>query len=405
MAQRCICSSCDLQQSIPPVPLGASANCRRCANNLRFTWPASLGFAQVASAAALLMLLVGSTTTLAIVERAGQRHTAGLIDGPFALGDHGLWELSLLVAFTSVVAPFLSTFLLLATLTAIRAGKSFSWLAAAFTWRNRLRPWSMIEVYLVGYFVAYSKLSGIVRIDPGPALLALIAFMILTIAIDAVLDPQQVWEAMTPKAAPDAGHSPAATMCCTTCFLACPPGQRCPRCQARLHRRKPNSVARTAALASAALVLYVPANTFPVLTAIQYWRGQPATILGEVWDLFGSGDYPLAVIVFLASITVPVLKILGLAAMLAFTVGLLPRRAPRNLTKLYRFIATIGRWSMVDIFMEAILTSLVKFGAVATVTPGPGALAFAAVVLLTIFAADGFDPRLMWDRFGAQATR
>ena len=390
-----------MPQASPPVPPGASADCRRCGAKLRFTWPAALAFTRVASVAALLMLAIGSTTTLAIVERAGQRRTADLISGPIALGEHGLWELSVLVGFVIIVAPFLTTILLVVTLWTIRVRRPPSWLPAAFAWRNRLRPWSMIEVFLVGYFVAYAKLGALVRMDTGPAFFALLGFMVLTIAIDAVLDPQEVWRAIAPEAEPD----PAATICCGTCHLPSPPGPCCPRCHARLHRRKPNSVARTAALAAAALILYVPANVFPVLTVEQLGRGSPSTILGGVWELIGGGEYPLAVIVFLASVTVPVLKIIGLGVMLSFTVGLLPRHAPVRLTKLYRIVAVIGRWSMIDIFMEAILASLVKFGTVATIAPGGGAIAFAAVVVLTIFAAEGFDPRLMWDRAGAQTTR
>lgn len=394
----CICPDCDLAQRIPSVPPGAAAECRRCGATLRFAWPRQFGFALVASAAALFLMVIGSTTTLAIVERAGQRRTAGLLSGPVALSEHGLWELSVLVGFVVIVAPFVTTILLLVTLSALRADWRPSWLPLAFAWRNRLRPWSMIEVFLVGYFVAYAKLGSLVHMDAGPAFFALLAFMITTVAIDAVLDLQAVWEAIAPSIKPDT--NPAA-ICCGTCHLPSAPAAHCPRCGSRLHRRKSDSLARTAALAASALILYVPANVFPVLTIEQLGRGSPDTILGTVWELIGAGEYPLALIVFLASITVPVLKIIGLGVMLAFTMGLLPRHAPVRLTKLYRIVAAIGRWSMIDIFMEAILASLVKFGAVATITPGPGAIAFAAVVVLTIFAAESFDPRLMWDRMQA----
>ena len=253
----------------------------------------------------------------------------------------------------------------------------------------------MIEVFLVGYFVAYAKLGALVRMDTGPAFWALLAFMLITIAIDAVLDPEVVWQSIAPQAS---SSRKTGSLCCTTCHLACPAGSQCPRCGSRLHKRKPDSVTRTAALAAAALILYVPANVFPVLTVQQLGRGLPSTILGGVWELIGAGEYPLAAIVFLASVTVPVLKIGGLAAMLAVAFGVIQTRQQRLLTVLYRTVATIGRWSMIDIFMEAILASLVKFGHVATISPGPGANAFAAVVVLTIFAAESFDPRLMWDR-------
>jgi paraquat-inducible protein A len=146
----------------------------------------------------------------------------------------------------------------------------------------------------------------------------------------------------------------------------------------------------------AALVLYVPANLYPVLTVVQLGAGSPSTILGGVEELLASGMYPLAALVFFASILVPVLKLTGLLVMLLTThYGL--RTRPRDRTVLYRIVSAIGRWSMIDIFMESILVALVRFGVIVTIEPGGGAIAFAAVVVITMFAAEGFDPRLMWD--------
>lgn len=394
----CICPYCDTVQNLPAVPPGAAAHCLACGATLRSSWPRSLDFTLLAASTAMPLFVLGSVTDLAMVERAGRQSTAGLLSGPEALASQGLWSLALLVGFVTVVAPALSTGLLMATLVGVRLRCRRRWLVGAFAWRNRLRPWSMIEVFLVGYFVAYAKLGALVQMEPGPAFFALLAFMICTVAIDAVLDHEAIWAAIAPEVEPaaDPAH------CCGTCGLACASPQArpatCPRCGRRLHRRKPGSASRTAALALAALILYVPANLYPVLTVELLGRGAPSTILGGVWELIAAGEYPLALIVFLASVTVPVLKILGLAIMLAVVSGLLPTRQQRRLTVLYRVVAAIGRWSMIDIFMEAILASLVKFGTIATILAGPGAVAFAAVVVMTIFAAEGFDPRLMWDR-------
>jgi paraquat-inducible protein A len=138
-----------------------------------------------------------------------------------------------------------------------------------------------------------------------------------------------------------------------------------------------------------------------VLTVISFGSGAPSTILGGVEELLAGGMLPLAALVFFASILVPVLKLVGLTILLVSTqrqsVGRL-----RDRTRLYRIVNAVGRWSMIDIFMESILVALVQFGALATIDPGFGAIAFAGVVILTMFAAEGFDPRLMWD---AAATR
>jgi len=130
---------------------------------------------------------------------------------------------------------------------------------------------------------------------------------------------------------------------------------------------------------------------------IRFGAGEPSTIIGGVRELLEAGEWPLALLVFFASVTVPVLKLAGLILLLITTMaGVRIRR--RDRVVLYRVVDAVGRWSMIDIFMESILVALVQFGAVVTITPGPGALAFAAVVILTMFAARSFDPRLIWDR-------
>lgn len=171
---------------------------------------------------------------------------------------------------------------------------------------------------------------------------------------------------------------------------------RCSRCGFRLEDRKPSSIQRTWAFSFAAVVLYIPANIYPVLTVVKLGAGQPSTILGGVQELIEIGMWPLAALVFFASVAVPVLKLVGLGILL-ITTRTGTGWALHDRTVLYRIVDAIGRWSMIDIFMESILVALVQFGTLASVYPGPGAIAFAAVVILTMLAARSFDPRLMWD--------
>jgi paraquat-inducible protein A len=147
----------------------------------------------------------------------------------------------------------------------------------------------------------------------------------------------------------------------------------------------------------ASTILYLPANLYPVLTVVRFGTGEPSTILQGVKELLTAGEWPLALLVFFASVTVPVLKIAGLILLL-FTTAARTRTHPRERTLLYRIVDAVGRWSMIDIFMASILVALVQFGVIVTITPGPGALAFAAVVIMTMLAARAFDPRLIWDR-------
>ena len=159
-------------------------------------------------------------------------------------------------------------------------------------------------------------------------------------------------------------------------------------------------MSRAFALAVAAAILYVPANLYPVMTLVSFGQATSATILGGVEELITGGMLPLALLVFFASITVPMLKLLGLVYLL-FSVRRRSTWRPRERTTLYRLVESVGRWSMLDIFVLAVLAGLVRLGSIATIVPGIGAISFAAVVVLTMFAAMSFDPRLLWDAAGA----
>ncbi len=175
----------------------------------------------------------------------------------------------------------------------------------------------------------------------------------------------------------------------------------CPRCGALLHARKPASLARTWAFLIAAMILYVPANSLPIMNTNSLFGTQSDTIISGVAFLWTSGSFMLAALVFFASVMVPLAKMIALAV-LATSVQLRSTRHPRTRTRLYRIIEFVGRWSMLDIYVVTILVALVQVSTLASVHAGPGAVAFGAVVVLTMFAAASFDPRLIWDAQGEQ---
>jgi len=171
---------------------------------------------------------------------------------------------------------------------------------------------------------------------------------------------------------------------------------RCPRCGARLYSRKPDSVARTWALVLAACIFYIPANVLPMTTVVALGKVQSDTIMSGVIYFIQSGSWPIALIIFVASVFVPLLKLLILAFLL-ISVQRRSRLRPIDRTRLYLLTEAVGRWSMLDVFVVTILVAMVNLGALATIQAGPAALYFAAVVVLTMFAAMSFDPRLIWD--------
>ncbi|WP_027157731.1 paraquat-inducible protein A [Methylobacter luteus] len=170
----------------------------------------------------------------------------------------------------------------------------------------------------------------------------------------------------------------------------------CRLCGSSLHDRLPNSMQRTLALLISAFLLYIPANIYPIMTVTQLSAGEPHTIIGGIIELIKSDMVPIAMLVLVASILVPLLKLLGIALLLLCAHYRWQVDA-HKWTVMYRIIAFVGRWSMLDIFMISILVSLVDLGGIARVIAGPAATAFAAVVVLTMFAAKSFDPRLIWD--------
>ena len=172
--------------------------------------------------------------------------------------------------------------------------------------------------------------------------------------------------------------------------------QRCTRCGAVLHRRNPDSLMRTWALLIAAALLYIPANLLPVMHTASLVGDEDDTIMSGVVYFWTSGDWPLAIIVFVASILVPMLK-LSVLVLLTVTAQRHSTWRPQERTGLFRIVERIGRWSMLDIFVITLTVALVRFKSLAVITAGPGALAFGSVVILTMIASMQFDPRLIWD--------
>jgi paraquat-inducible protein A len=172
---------------------------------------------------------------------------------------------------------------------------------------------------------------------------------------------------------------------------------KCPRCGERIYRRKPDSLRRTTAYLIAAAILYVPANLLPIMHTATLLGGEDDTIMSGVIVLLKSGSWPLALLVFFASVMVPMLKLIALA-LLVLSIHRKWASPPQGRLRLYRLVEFVGRWSLLDIYVLTLLVALVQMHGLATVEPRPGALAFAGVVVLTLLSARSFDPRLLWDR-------
>lgn len=196
---------------------------------------------------------------------------------------------------------------------------------------------------------------------------------------------------------------------CETCGLLSRPAPgkdegRCPRCDEELHFRKPGSLQRTWALLIAAAICYVPANILPVLTTTTPVGADSDTIMQGVVLLWSPTGWPLSILVLIASIMIPSAKILALGYLLV-TVQRRSVQSNEQRIRLYRAVEFIGRWSMVDVFVDAFTAALVQLPPLMSIAPAPGLFFFAAVVVLTMLAVESFDPRLIWDSTSSREVR
>jgi paraquat-inducible protein A len=399
------CQECGLIQRMRALPEGATARCSRCGAPLYRERRDSIDHVLTLTVAALILFVLAHSFPFMTFKLEGREQVSTLLTGVIQLYQDGMWPLAILVLCAASLVPLLKLLGNLYVLLPLRLGRR-PW-GAAWVFRSTevLHHWAMMEVYLLGVIVAYVKLTDLARLELGVAVYSFVALILVMVAAEAALDPRKVWERLGPQAStPLPLPATTALLSCHACdqvvrarALRHHARLKCPRCGAALHRRKPNSLTRTCALVLTACILYIPANVLPVMTVISFGKGEPDTILSGVKVLIAAGMWPVALLVFFASITVPVLKLTGLSYLLISIHRRSPWR-PRDRTLLYRIIESVGRWSMVDIFMISILVALVNLDAIATIEPGPGAIAFAAVVIITMVASMSFDPRLIWDR-------
>lgn len=401
-----LCEECDLLQRNPPLPPRGSSRCVRCGHQLHRHRPASLDRTLALALTGMILFVVANSFPFLSFEMQGQRTETTLFTGVADLTEQGKGEVAAVVFFTAILAPGLQLLLLLVVLTPLKLGRGLPpGYPALFRWFKSMVPWGMMDVFLIGILVSVVKLLDMATIIPGISLFAFVALIFVLAAAQASLDPDIVWERVPlPASVRRPPRSGEAVLGCDVCELVVPeqaaerdgPRLCCPRCGRVLHHRKPGSLQRTWALVLAALVFYVPANVYPVMTVTSLGQTQSDTIFSGVVFLVTHGMLPLAAILFIASIFVPLLKLLILILLL-LSVQFRSRWRPRDRTRLYRVTEAIGRWSMVDVYVVTILVALVHLGNLASIQAEAGAVFFCAVVIITMFAAMSFDPRLIWD--------
>ena len=396
------CHDCGLFLRAKALPERSTAKCPRCGAGLYRRTHRGIDHAIALSIAGVFLFAIANVYPFMTFKLDGREQVSTLITGVWEFLGQGLWPLAVLVLACTIVIPLAGILGTLAVLIPVRYGLRVRGLGHLFRIVEIMRPWAMMEVFMLGVLVAYVKLTDLATLEIGPALVAFTALIFVLAAAESSIEPREVWTALGDQGLrkmPDP-HKRHHLAGCHACGLVLDlSGQAhaaCPRCGAHMHHRKRDSLNRTWALVITAFILYIPANLFPVMTVISFGRGHPDTILSGVKAFIEADMWPLALLVFFASITVPMLKLWGLV-FLMISVQCKSSWRLRDRAVLFRIIESVGRWSMIDIFMISILIALVKLEAIATIEPGIGATSFAGVVIITIIASMMFDPRLMWD--------
>ena len=397
------CEECDLL--IPPAVLqpGEASRCPRCGHTVvrchshpRLR-PLAYGLAT------LIMFLLANSFTFMSFSSHGLGREMTFLQTITALVDAGYLFLAVVLSVTLIAFPLVYICSLM--LVVWRLDKDLHPSAVRSLGRAlcRIRPWLMVDVFLIGVLISLVKLMGMADITMGAGFWAFVGYTLMLIKTISTLDIHWLWHHLfgpvpavlaedEERMAREAG-----LIGCHVCGALGAQGQgRCHRCGSRLHSRKPASLQRTLALLVTASILYIPANLYPIMDTVFLGDVSPSTILGGVVLLWGLGSYPIAAVIFLASVVVPLAKLIALY-WLCWQTHSGRIRDPLARLKLYRMTEFVGRWSMIDVFVVAILAGLIRLDNLMTIYPGPAAVSFAGVVIITMIAAMNFDPRLIWD--------
>ena len=391
------------------------ARCVRCRAVLYRGTSADLTRVVALTLGTLFVFLIAQFFPIVELEVNGLTSSATLLGSIRVLWHEQMHIVATMVFLFTMLFPAIELGSLLYVALGLRVGIRVAGFSRVLRAVQMSRDWGMTEVLMIGILITVVKMTSLATVVPQPGLFAFGALTLL-LAVVVSFDPKALWNIgdrqigqVLPGIRYKALAPGAAVLPCHCCGLVAPPvahGRHlaCARCGSTLHGRKPDSINRTWALLVAAVILYIPANLLPVMHTKTLLGAEEDTIMSGVVLFWTTGSKALAIIIFIASVVVPMLKLATLA-LLAWTSQRRSHWRPEQRTRLYRMVEFIGRWSMLDIFVVTLTVALVRFDSLAVITAGPGALAFGAVVVLTMLASMSFDPRLIWDPIDQQAAQ
>ncbi|PSN09710.1 membrane integrity-associated transporter subunit PqiA [Siccibacter turicensis] len=401
-AQHILCPQCDMMVALPSLPHGHKANCPRCGTTLTTNWEAPRQRPTAWALAALFMLLLANLFPFVNMKVGGMVSEVTLLEIPGVMFSEDYASLgTFFILFVQCVPVFcLITILLLVNRVALPHGVKMFLARSLFA----LKSWGMAEIFLAGVLVSFVKLMAYGDIGVGSSFVPWCLFCFAQLRAMQCVDRRWLWDDLEPMPAltqpfrvsvPGIQQGLRSCRCCTAILPA--EQQRCPRCGVKGEARRKNSLQWTMALLVTSIMLYFPANILPIMITSLLGDDMPSTIIAGVVLLWSDGSYPVALVIFIASIMVPTLKMIAIAWLCWDAKGH-GKRDSERMHLIYEVVEFVGRWSMIDVFVIAVLSALVRMGGLMNIYPAIGAVMFALVVILTMFAAMTFDPRLSWDR-------
>ena len=408
------CPDCDMLLPCSEVPEGHSGTCPRCGKTLCKKTTHSVVKALSLSITGLLIYVPAITLPLLTLESHGFNGSANILESVVNFYRNDYYFVASMVLFSAVVFPLILLICMFTISFQLNRQQAPPFIAKLFRLYLHLEEWAMVEVYLLGILITIIKMADSSDIYYHSGIICFSILVLISLAISTIIDHNLFWHLIENKGKLDSDtplqpHRPNSiltTACneglvlCHICHKLSPAdleGSKCPRCGEILHSRKPHSISRTTALVLTSTILLIPANVLPIMRVDFLGLPDRSTIMDGIIYFFHSGSYAIGLIIFAASVLVPVFKIIGLTIILT-TTRPCGSYALLQKTRLFRFIAFIGRWSMLDIFVIALLTVLVDFGFLTSIHTAPAATYFCFVVVSTMLAATAFDPRIMWDK-------
>ena len=393
-----ICVECDFPVTLITPPEGNKASCPRCKLTLTANHRNARSRVIAFSLTALIFLFLSLSFPFLTFSAHGNDRMVTLFQSVSVMMQGDFTILAVLIFIFTIALPGL--FLLITLYVYISLGRSSPWTGSQqlLIIMDHIRHWNMAEIFLISILVSFIKIITIADIELGLSFLTYVLF-ILSMTMSLVnFDKHQTWQWLKDKEGvidSQLNEHHQQHTCHQCSHLSKANDTHCTFCGTQLHGHFTNSIQKTMALLLTSIILYIPANLLPIMHTYVLGDDTASTIVGGIILLWSHGSYPIAIIIFIASVVVPIGKIIALL-WLCYNVHYKSQLSPLSKTFLYRATELAGRWSMVDVFVVAILVALIQLGNITAIHPGFGAIAFTGTVILTMLAAMSFNPKLIW---------